>query len=363
MCGVRKEKYYTEKYGDEVGKEKYNKLLIQRQVRDTRRTLSGSTDDPDNFVICQGCNKKFKRITPSHLKNSCVESMTIAEYVAKYQTTEIVAPNLKKLCGCTEPGMIAKYGIDDGKIKWNQYRDMQAKTNTFEYKAEKYNFTKDKFDSYNKSRAVTLANLILKHGEKVGLDKWENYCERQRYTNTLEYFVEKYDEMDGIDRWEKYNIEKGKSSSLTYIMQKYCVDLNGAELILADRYSINFSSKNEKAFIEFIKGFLPDIQYTYETKQFCIWNHELNSPTFFDITSSTRMKIIEYNGDYWHANINTYSDDFLIKQSNRTASEVRIRDGIKIKAAKDRGFDVIIVWESEYLANPAKIKEQLINWW
>ena len=95
-----------------------------------------------------------------------------------------------------------KHGQDIGLRKWKEYCDKQAKSNTFEYKRDKYGWTKEKFDEYNKSRSVTLENLVKKHGEENGLILWRDYCDRQKYTTSLDYFISEY----GIDNGtEKYN--------------------------------------------------------------------------------------------------------------------------------------------------------------
>lgn len=64
----------------------------------------------------------------------------------------------------TKENFILKYGEQQGLIRWNNYCDKQRYSNTFQYKQQKLNWTKQQFTQYNKSRAVTLENLIAKHG-------------------------------------------------------------------------------------------------------------------------------------------------------------------------------------------------------
>ena len=70
----------------------------------------------------------------------------------------------KKICsattGVTEKAMIKKWGIELGKQKWQEYRNKQSEKNKFEYKQNKFGWTKEQFDEFNKSRAVTLKNMI-----------------------------------------------------------------------------------------------------------------------------------------------------------------------------------------------------------
>ena len=55
----------------------------------------------------------------------------------------------------TLENMIKKHGEIDGKIKWDEYREKQAHSNSFEYKKKKYGWTKEQFDEFNKSRGAS----------------------------------------------------------------------------------------------------------------------------------------------------------------------------------------------------------------
>lgn len=74
--------------------------------------------------------------------------------------------------------------------------DKQAYSNSLEYKQIKHGWTKEQFDTYNKSRATTKKSLIEKYGEQEGTQKWKEYCNKQSYAGCkLEYFIEKMDMM------------------------------------------------------------------------------------------------------------------------------------------------------------------------
>ena len=45
----------------------------------------------------------------------------------------------------TLENMIRKYGDVEGEIRWQEYKDKQAYTNSFEYKKEKYELFRNKF--------------------------------------------------------------------------------------------------------------------------------------------------------------------------------------------------------------------------
>ena len=183
------------------------------------------------------------------------------------------------------------------------------------------------------------------------------------YTNTLEYYKEKFKD-DGHKKWLEYNVEKSKAHTIDWIMKKYNVDERGACDILSNRYSQNFSSESEMIFISAIEHALGrELQYTFKNNQFCIWNNELGAPCFYDIADSNIMKIIEYNGDYWHCNPIVYNESFLHTHSGLTAKEIWKKDYLKIQAAVDRGFNVRVVWESDFIKSPDIVVKEIIEWW
>ena len=68
-------------------------------------------------------------------------------------------------------------------------------------------------------------------------------------------------------------------------------------------------------------------------------------------------KLIEFNGDYWHANPLFYGPMSFIKAKNKKAKDIWEYDNIKINTAKYQGYDVLVIWENEYKTN----KEETIN--
>lgn len=77
-----------------------------------------------------------------------------------------------------------------------------------------------------------------------------------------------------------------------------------------------------------------------------IFNASLHKGYLFDFCY--KNKLIEFNGDYWHANPLFYGPKSFIKAKNKRAESIWEYDNIKIKTAKDQGYDVLTIWESEY---------------
>lgn len=91
---------------------------------------------------------------------------------------------------------------------------------------------------------------------------------------------------------------------------------------------------------------------------------ELNiQNNFFDLTIPSSRKIIEFNGDYWHANPQKYhSNETISLKGGRTAKEIWEADAKKIALAESCGYQVKVVWESDYKRNPQKIIEECLEW-
>ena len=60
--------------------------------------------------------------------------------------------------------LIITYGINEGKIRWEIYKQKQAYTNSFEYKNKKYGMTEEQFKNYNKNRSSTLELMCKRYG-------------------------------------------------------------------------------------------------------------------------------------------------------------------------------------------------------
>jgi len=80
---------------------------------------------------------------------------------------------------------------------------------------------------------------------------------------------------------------------------------------------------------------------------------------FVDIFVPNKNIIVEYNGDYWHANPNVYDKNHLITKNKKKikAKEIWKYDKEKKQLLESMGFNVIVIWEKDYRKN----KETIIN--
>lgn len=289
--------------------------------------------------------------------------------------TDLLFYRLRRLKGYNTPAvtkykLCLLYGKEAAIIRWNQYRDKQAYSNSFEYKKIKNGMNIDEFNAFNKSRAITLENMIGKYGEIIGTEKFNSYRLKQVSNgNSLEYFVKKYGEIDGFIKHKKVCFLKGHSVD-SYIERHGDVDramsLYSSFLL---KVSCNTSSTSKVATEMFNDIFskMPANLHskTYfnspfnNKKEFVIADTINKKCYLYDFVISSLKLCIEFNGNYWHANPRYYSSGDIIR--NKTVDSIWSYDKNKIEAIENRGFQVIIVWEDEYINNKLDIINFILN--
>ena len=156
---------------------------------------------------------------------------------------------------------------------------------------------------------------IEKYGKDDGLKIWQ---ERQnKWQETL-----KSKPQEEIDRINRLKLTKGITVS-----KAETVILNEVRRVRSDLpvvHQLTLSANNKK-------------QYIYDI--------------------AVGNKIIEYYGDFWHSNPKICSPDFVNPRTKLTASNKWIQDQEKINFAQNQGYEVLVIWESDFTQN----KEEVLN--
>ena len=309
---------------------------------------------------CLECGTTNKRLQWTHFVHKCTGRFKNGkEYRSAYPDAKLVDDDVAQSTGGTLKNYQKKHGMKEGQILWDQYRERQSHSNSLEYKQEKHGWSQEKYDNYNKSRSVTLPNMIAKHGDIEGSIKWQEYCERQAYTNTKAYFIERDGQEAGSLKYAE--VCRKKSHSLDVVMERHGCDKETAlEIVQGYTQSEKYSSNAEKEFVDCLTADMnTELEYQYKTKQYCIWAN--NRANFYDIVHNN--KAIEFNGDYWHCNPQTYSDDWYHPQVEMTAGEIWDRDNRKVLALNEhRSIQTLVIWESEYLTDPTQTIKRCKEW-
>jgi len=271
---------------------------------------------------------------------------------------KVVSEDLAKTTAVTLSNLIKKYGEVDGTARWESYREKQSYTNSFEYKRSKYGWSESDFAKYNSSRSQTLSKMIERHGESTGAAMWEKYCLRQAYTNTKDYFISKYGVDDGTKKYLEINRKKLLPHNPELLAEHLSISIDDAASIIISRQKNFFISKLEKEFTTLLSNVIGPLECTSDKNPFGKWSPLLNTYVVFDIKH--KNCIIEFNGNYWHANPKIYKDTAPIR--GVTANDIWRRDQLKMQTVKNLGFSVLTVWEYEFTADKIVTIERVKTW-
>ena len=128
--------------------------------------------------------------------------------------------------------------------------------------------------------------------------------------------------------------------------------------------------KARRCFIEWVKK-TPIKYYNRSKKEKEIYNllktkfkktkHSFVVDNFIcDIYIPELNLMIEYNGDYWHCNPKKYNKEYYHKIKNKTAEQIWEYDLNKVDLIKNYGYNLEIIWETDY-ENNSKIIEEILK--
>lgn len=232
--------------------------------------------------------------------------------------------------------------------------------NTFDYKQKIYGWDKQTFDDYNKSRAVTKENLVKKYGKDIGIHRWNEYLQKQHYSKTLDYLIEKYGEEKGLEEYKR--ICREKLLTKENFIRKYG-EIDG--ITKWKSYLDGISCGYSKTAIKFIEKIVHankedhKLFYGENEKKFDIFENEFTY-VLVDLYDETTNKVIEFYGDFWHANPLIYKENDVVR-NGLTAKEIWNHDKKRINLLKEKfNLDVRVVWE--YDSKNQNVLNDCLRW-
>jgi hypothetical protein len=245
--------------------------------------------------------------------------------------------------------MILKYGEEIGTKKFEDYKNKQALTNTLEYKKEKYGWTEEQFKEYNASRSVTLENLIRRHGEKIGTEKFKAYVEKQRDAGcSLSYFKQKYGEEEGLQFY--LNLNKKKTVTLENYIDRFGEEEGRARFKSSIENNINrtWSNISNELFVKIDNALPREYMYASKTGEYGIKDLEMEKYYYYDFVDKENKKAILFHGDVFHAKSIDQPDFRNPYDKHITAEQQFKHDERKASVIGEYGFKLLVIWESEY---------------
>lgn len=239
----------------------------------------------------------------------------------------------------SEERFIEIYGEKEGKKRWKERNKKCKKNVSIEGFIERYGKDegKTKFLEYKEklSKMQTLETFIERHGKKFGTEKYKETIRKK--SQTLDRFIEIYGDEDGLNKFNTYK-EKVSKNTQTNVSKEsieffnpvleYLLEVSDNENILKGTY---IGKNNHQEY------FLIDM--------------ELNKTYFYDLTIEPLKIIFEYNGSAFHPNKNKLTDEEWDKwktpYSNISANEKYNHDQRKLELARNNGFKVIEIWDTD----------------
>jgi len=165
---------------------------------------------------------------------------------------------------------------------------------------------------------------------------------------TLTWFIKKYGELEGQQKYrERSQLISKLNRELGISQLANSVNARGFSKVSQRLFWALYNS------LDYLKS---------KTVYFGELNHEFgcSTNTNFDFVVVEDKKIIEFNGDVFHANPEIYSSNECPHPfcKEATAHELWEKDRIKNQKALDKGYRVFVVWEADFLKSPELILQQ-----
>ena len=233
-------------------------------------------------------------------------------------------------------------------------------------------------DKFMKERSIRCIEYYLKRGyskeegEKIIRKIQSNYASRvknHRSNRQIQYWLDKgYSEQDAKEIISKLQNTFSKEKCI----EKYG-EIEGLKVFkerqqkwqktLHDNHTIKcgYSKVSQELFKILLRYYNKNdrinILYATKNREFCINDNSVNY--LYDFTDLKNKKIIEFQGDLYHANPKLYTNENYINpyDPNKTAEFIWNKDLNKKQIAEKYGFNVEYVWEYDYRIN----KEEIIN--
>lgn len=315
----------------------------------------------DNVLItCKICGKQSTRIYGAHLKS---HGLTSKEYLDMFPGSPLYteSDNKKTTKNSGKHMKEERYKkMFSEKIKGENNPNSKSRT-TKEQRKQRSPFSKSFIKYKNENDANEFSKKVVENRKpesfntkiefwlKRGLDyddAEKKLIERQK-TFTLEKCIDKHGEETGRkiykdrqDRWQKSLLDGGKlKSGFSQISQILFYDIFN-KYPLERNTDVYFASINKEYFLRSEEKF-----YQY------------------DFTDLNLHKMIEYNSDVYHANPIIYKKDDHPHPFRRwlTSKDIWDVDEDKLKMANEKGFEVLVIWDSEYRHRPDKVLQDCLD--
>lgn len=294
-----------------------------------------------DYFRCPVCNQKVKEINSKHAKMHGFESPTDFAKFYNLNTTKCQAKR-DAMKGENNPaydhgGKYSKFsknfihGYDE---EWH----MQSNAKMSKFRNENKELFKSNIEYWIKECNGNIEEAKVKY--------------KEFQTRDLDYFIKKYGEEEGPGRY-KAKTEKWLST-MNSKTEEEINRINSCKV----RKSTHFYSKAEKELYASLKELFPALEPQIGVMY--VTESGVKSSKIYDMALGN--KIIEYHGDFWHANPLLYNETHVCPYTKLTYAEIHTRDNEKLSIAKNKGYEVLVVWEKDYNTNKESVIQECVQY-
>lgn len=292
-----------------------------------------------DYVCSENCKNKRKSLLPKKVSVTSwrywvEQGMTETE--ARIQVSKIQSERSPR---CVEYWILKGCSKEEARQKVFEYQQANGLRNLEKYSREERQkrtpFSKkywiEKGYSEEEAREILSKNAdglsldyhVSKYGATRGKELYAEMCRYRKKEYTLAAYQQKNGSIQGKRLWSKKYKNRHNSKKACEFFKKLSMHIN-------DRYKIYTAGNNHG--------------------EYGVLNKDRNEYYFYDFVIPELKLCVEYHGDYWHCNPKKYDALYEHKQSGLTAKDIWEKDKIKLDTiVTERGFDVIVVWESDNL--------------
>lgn len=339
-CAVCGKKFMTDTMAIRYCSEECRKnQLPSRLRRSTEEFLDPKYIKDIDYVECPICHGRAIQLRMDHYRRHGYK--TLEELHKDY-------PDIKMTCQkYIENNLVGDHNPFHSSKTTKEQRQKNSPF-SIEFYLKKYNCSEEEA---NKKLKNFLLNLDFKNRKPRVMEK--RYWLEQGYSyeeatqkvseicvnNGLEYYIKKYGEEEGkikySERMKKWN--KSCKDSMPSNMRSNASDKFISQLLEGEQYDEdNIMFGNHEQLIE---------------------DRVSHMSFLVDFCRKDTMKIIEFNGDYWHCNPKKYGPEYYNASKNLLAKDIWEKDKSRKEHLERLGYDVMIVWEYDWRNN----QEETIN--
>lgn len=191
---------------------------------------------------------------------------------------------------------------------------------------------------YRKKRNVYIEYFLNKG---YSLEESQELLKERQTTFTLEKCIIKH----GLEKGTEIYNKRQKDWIRKVFNNNTCISTGRS--MICDRFieDLILSINNKEITDNFLYG---------ENEKF-IYDNIKKQANRYDLCY--KNKIIEFNGDFWHGNPKIFKPEDIHKVKKIKCSEIWENDERKNESAKEHGYEIYVIWDSEYVNNKEKIIE------